>query len=330
MKRKKESGLSIAVLLLVFVVAVSFITGDFPEKNAPEEITGFASSGTVAVNIIGAANTAPAVPTLTDEGNTQSTAAAFEWINYSDPEGDPTTNQFQLSTDYAFAAVLENNATANSPYTFSNLTLWTTYYWRVRTCDDKTNCSGYSNDSFFTYSCPGCPAAGGGGKKTEYVNITCIPDWQCTAWGACGINRVSTRNCYDANKCAETAPREYQLCAYDGFRTEIPKTVELPLVNESVERLPAGISLLDQIKNKIANIAYFPWILLLIILALIVILTYIYKKYVVREIKIDKKLLNYVSNALNKGFTEQQIKNKLLDSGVAEIEIDFIFKKLKK
>lgn len=416
MKRKKEdrNELGIAVLLVAVAAFASFMSiGSSETTYSPTEITGLVSRGEVAI-MIGAANTAPNSPSLTEQENTQETTATFLWANYSDPEGDPTTNQFQLSTDYGFSTLLVNNATADSPYAYSNLTLLTIYYWRVRTCDDKTNCSDYSNDSFFTYSCPGC-AISGGGRKKEYVNITCIPDWQCSSWIACGINRVSTRSCFDANNCISYLPKEYQSCIYDGYRTEVPKavseffignfarnnifhseiavnelwkfiykdiehTLKITEINEegftieigsypqkyfiqynnSVavdvdddskndilvrpigkkgEKISIAVSLIEEKANLAESInlaiaklkpRYVPLALLGIVLCLIVIIIYQNKKYISREKKIDKKLLSYVMAARKKGFADSQIRNRLLNSGIDEVEVDFILDKAKK
>ena len=228
MSRKKEGVPNAAVFVLVVItLLVSFTAENISErtKNTPIVVTGLASSGRVAINIGPSVNGVPDIPVLTNQSNIQATSTIFEWVNNSDPDGDTTANQLQLSTDYAFATVLLDNETANSPYAFDNLTLSTIYFWRVRTCDSNSECSGYTNDSFFTFICPVCPITGGKDGGTDEINITCKPDWQCTTWGSCGVNRLSRRNCYDANACAEKPPREYQFCVYDGFRVEVPKVV---------------------------------------------------------------------------------------------------------
>jgi hypothetical protein len=367
------------------------------------------------------------VPTLTDEPHTQTTTPTLEWTNASDPDGDATHNEFQLSTDSAFSTIIESDFNAISPKTLSSTTTFTLYYWRVRTCDEFGSCSNYDNDSFFVYACSACAATetivSGGTRKVE-VNVTqkCTPAWNCGDWGFCSTNGVSIRTCFDANNCVDSFPREYQLCAAqprieearpsadqeyflgdfdlsevyqaavgaleewmfvyegeehtfkvleireEGLLVEIssePKQYVIP-IEEAVDidvdgdqinditvkavqknhqkmtlvfsiiegpelRIPASTRLfLQELKQEIGRGGYITYVLLLIIIGLSIALLYQYERYVVREKKVDKRLQEYVTAALGKGFPESQIKAKLLHTGFAEEEIDYIFDKIRK
>jgi hypothetical protein len=367
-------------------------------------------------------NNAPQRPSLVDQGHTQSTTLSLEWTNYTDSDGDATYNQFYLSTDASFSTVVDSDTAADSPKTTSNTTSFTFYYWRVRTCDTFGACSGYSNDTFFVYSCPASIVSGG--TKTEEVNVSvsCTPSWSCQDWGTCGSG-LSTRNCFDINNCVDSIPKEYQVCAYQAPQLERPastterefflgdfrvsdvlqgnlgideewmfkfneedhlvkiisingndliieirseprqyrvpfdgsttadidgdgiddvvvkvvksnhQTVSLAfeLLTKPEERLPLNAEfIVQQLKEGLEGKSSLVIFLLVIVGALIVIVIYQHQKYVVRELKVDKKLSEYVATALGKGFSEDQIRLKLASTGFAEEEIDYVFRKLPK
>ncbi len=111
-------------------------------------------------------NNPPPPPTLTIQGSTTDTTISFSWANYSDPQNEATNNDFDSATDDSFGTTVFTDLNANAPETVSNLTTFTLYYWRVRTCDDKGSCSSYANSSFFVYEsiCTG--------NNTIFVNNT--------------------------------------------------------------------------------------------------------------------------------------------------------------
>ena len=366
-------------------------------------------------------NNAPSVPTLTDQAHTQSTSVDLEWINYSDSDGDSTFNQLQLSTFPDFSSLIYSTSSAVSPQNIGSLTTLTLYYWRVRTCDDIGECSGWNNDSFFVY--PVCSVSGGTSTKTIYKNNTeiCIPEWECGDWGICGSPGISTRGCKDINDCVGSVPKEYQTCFLPGttpitqqlgvqreffigdfqygdvYQAQVgqneewifvyneeehslriiekiesgvyveissePKRYFVPnngsitvdvdedgesdilirsvqisedkakLVFEVLktpeERIPLGTTVfLNDIKNQISRGGLFVQFLLLLIVVLVTVVVY-QQKYVAREVKVDKKLGEYVVSAMNKGFTENQIKSKLAENGFAEIEINYVLNKIR-
>lgn len=96
------------------------------------------------------------------------------------------------------------------------------------------------------------------------------------------------------------------------------------------ERLPlSGELLVKRIQEQLRNSGIIPWILLSII-AVLGSVMYYQHSYVVREKKTDAVLMKYVQSALNKGFTKQHIQQKLLMSGFAQEEIDYVFNKLER
>ncbi|MEM2974556.1 MAG: hypothetical protein QW112_02950, partial [Candidatus Micrarchaeia archaeon] len=46
--------------------------------------------------------------------------------------------------------------------------------------------------------------------------VTCIENWTCTEWSACGPNNIRVRTCIDRNSCGTTVnkPPEQQYCPY--------------------------------------------------------------------------------------------------------------------
>ncbi|MBN2421055.1 hypothetical protein JXB27_02135 [Candidatus Woesearchaeota archaeon] len=272
-------------------------------------------------------NDAPAAPTLTDQGHTQSTDVDFVWTNSSDPEGSATHNEFQIATDSTYTTIIHSDAEADSPKNVSFLSTFTLYYWRVRTCDSSNACSAYSEDTFFVYSCAGTATIVSGGRRTKYINETCLPDWECTTWGIC-TNGLSTRNCIDANDCGISIPVFYQFCT--GPITEKPAQTsakqEKPGLPISTEQMKEEV---ESFFNRLMGTSwYVPLILLVIILILLGIIYYQYKAYIIREIKVDKKLAEYIEIAVKNGFTEKQIREKLLENGFAEEEIEFVMRKM--
>jgi len=55
----------------------------------------------------------------------------------------------------------------------------------------------------------------------------CVPDWNCTGWGACQVNNLSLRNCVDLNDCIVGELVEEKECVYF-----IPDEGKIIYVNE--------------------------------------------------------------------------------------------------
>ncbi len=264
-------------------------------------------------------NNVPPAPNLTDAPHTQSTNPTFSWINFSDPDGDPIHNEFYLATDSDFSTIIINDTNATSPKT-ATTTTFTFYYWRVRTCDNIGGCSGWSNDTFFVYSCPASSTGTGPGKEIKkYINVTnnCVPSWNCDDWNRCSINGISTRSCFDANGCVGSVPENLQFCTYQPQQSNAIKESEL--------RFPSAVAYLGNLNGLLYG--YIPWLLILMIIALIIIIVHQHS-YVHREVRVEESLTKYVKEALEKGFTETQIKTRLLESGVDREEIEYVLGKI--
>lgn len=151
-------------------------------------------------------NTFPSSPTLEDEPSTTSTTVSLNWASGADADADAVTDELQFSIYSDFSALLYDYTNATSPLTITNLSKFTTYYWRVRSCD-QTGCSAWASDSFIVYYCspcpvcPVCPSRGGGGGGIIYRPF-CSPSWECIDWGPC-IGGIARRECVDVNKCFE-------------------------------------------------------------------------------------------------------------------------------
>lgn len=103
-----------------------------------------------------------------------------------------------------------------------------------------------------------------------------------------------------------------------------------PIIHPEVQSPLNTQLLLQNIQGEISRTGFVIPFLLVLILLLLSIILYQYERFVKREVKIDKRLSGYIVDALETGFTESQIRNKLLDSGFAEIEVDYILKNLEK
>ena len=87
------------------------------------------------------------------------------------------------------------------------------------------------------------------------------------------------------------------------------------------------LTFMDAIEKIMQTTMIIPYLLILIIIILLGIIYY-QDTYVQREKRVDKTVTMYITNALNKGFSEEQIQTKLLNSGFGKEEIDFVFRKL--
>ena len=212
-----------------------------------------------AYDTFSVANNPPPTPLLTDQFHTSSTTLSFQWINYSDPELDPTYNEFQLSTSQTFASFINNATNVTSGYTYGTLSTFTFYYWRVRTCDNKGACSGWDNDTFFVYECPTCPGCGtcpscscppaGECPTCEVCEEPeeCFSSWDCGDWSACNEEGTSFRSCSDTNDCIDMdkVPNLLQSCEFipvicppaNITVIEKEKIVEKPVVVKEIEKL---------------------------------------------------------------------------------------------
>jgi hypothetical protein len=94
-------------------------------------------------------NDPPPPPLLTPAISNHDQNRTFYWINYSDPDGDPTYNQYQLDGGPTVSP-------ADSPQTAAGLS-FAGHTWRVRTCDDRNACSAWSTNSFTVGNSPPSP-----------------------------------------------------------------------------------------------------------------------------------------------------------------------------
>lgn len=94
--------------------------------------------------------------------------------------------------------------------------------------------------------------------------------------------------------------------------------------------IPTGTAIMNKLNELSKNKGVFTSLLLSIIIGLLLIIHNQYTKYIIRERKVDEALQKYVVAAMKKGFTESQIKIKLLKSGFAQEEIDFVVNELRK
>ncbi|NJX15812.1 energy transducer TonB [Tamlana crocina] len=75
---------------------------------------------------------------------------SFSWQETTDPDGDPVTYDFYLDTNASPTSKLGSDLTETAFEITSELTLNTTYYWKVIAKDDKGNLTESSVFSFLT------------------------------------------------------------------------------------------------------------------------------------------------------------------------------------
>ncbi|MEW7289158.1 hypothetical protein [Aquimarina sp. 2304DJ70-9] len=132
-------------------------------------------------------NEAPAIPKLvfpSDNVTCTSVDLEFAWNTATDPDGDTVSYVIEVAAENSFATVLFTAVTSEAKRVF-DLEKGITYYWRVKSRDDKGNDSGYSEvQSFFTEpeaainTIPTVPevVSPGLGERVSPTNITL--DWE--------------------------------------------------------------------------------------------------------------------------------------------------------
>jgi hypothetical protein len=111
---------------------------------------------------------------------TGNTSAILSWTSGTDTDilpKDSLIDEMQVARDAGFTNITfsQTYATTDGASRTANVSglepAFSTFYWRVRTCDDtgaSNNCSAYATSSFFRYTtvpaeCPACPPCEGGG-----------------------------------------------------------------------------------------------------------------------------------------------------------------------
>jgi len=133
--------------------------------------------------------TAPSIDNVTNSTVTASTAIIV-W-NTSESSTSVVyygTNQSALSTN-----VTNSSLTTEHSATLTSLSMKTTYYYNVSSCDAVNNCNTSGTYNFTT---------------------SCTESWSCGVWSACASG-LQTRTCTDSNNCGTTTnkPSESQTCS---------------------------------------------------------------------------------------------------------------------
>ncbi|HSU72830.1 MAG TPA: hypothetical protein VLJ21_03195 [Candidatus Binatia bacterium] len=131
-------------------------------------------------------NGAPSAPTLVDQDNTGNDTVSLNWTSGTDSDGDTTHDELQFSATSDFSDLIDSSSSASPLYVISGLTNTTTYFWRVRTCDQYSSCSNYATDNFTIYTCivlitqnVTSGGGGGGGGSTCGANECQMGDRAC-------------------------------------------------------------------------------------------------------------------------------------------------------
>jgi hypothetical protein len=150
-------------------------------------------------------NTAPGMPSLTDQAHTTSGQVVLTWAPGTDPDNDTTYDQYRLNGGNI------TNATSPQIEYPSGINY---YIWEVRTCDIYGWCSGWANDTFIKYTsvtcapseveCPPC-TSGAVIYQTQYnrtvIEVACNESWICEAWEPCESCGFQARECVDIREC---------------------------------------------------------------------------------------------------------------------------------
>jgi len=88
---------------------------------------------------------------------------------------------------------------------------------QTRTCTDNGHCSEVPNPHVIQQSCGGGGGGSSSSRSSTIIIPSCDPDWQCSAWSACGSNSRRQRTCSDLNDCSEddAKPVETEDCVYN-------------------------------------------------------------------------------------------------------------------
>ena len=98
------------------------------------------------------------IPSLVSpsDNSTDIVNPVLTWLDSSNTE----TYQLQIATDINFNTIIIDTQLTESSYTFSNASIDTTYYWRVKASNSCGGSSFSTTYQFKTKSCSACPSGG--------------------------------------------------------------------------------------------------------------------------------------------------------------------------
>lgn len=323
MKRKKANSKNhylITLILMSYVIlCIGLVIGTFStnSKQTPEKITGHTANGRVAIFIGNVSNiTAPVTTPIAVEHEKGCTSNwdCKEWSGCNN-NGIKIRSCIDLDGCVAarieyqgcVAAVIEKPKPTPSGYFIGDFTLNNEYTAEL----------GVNENWMFIYK-----------NNKHYVTLKEITESNV-------VIEVESRLKKFVFGFGDSVGVDLDEDKIEDLRIKVVQTNDnrvkftFFLIKEAEIRVPAENRLL-QIKNQLTKTQYFNISLLAIVLSLLVILIYQYKKYIAREIKIDHRLKDYITAALNKGFTEHQIKTKLIQDGITLEEINYILNKINK
>lgn len=230
-----------------------------------------------------------------------------------------TTNKLADSTvRYGVNLSLDEN-TSSSNYSSSHdvalaeLESSRLYFYNVTSCDLSSNCTTEGIFNFTTSAVPAVlPKGGGGGGGGGTEAVPCKSSWYCDLWPRCE-NGKRTRMCDDLAGCSPSRTEE-ETCAVE----EKPAPVlELPTPSEVSVKLESYAGLAGQVFVKYRTVL----IISLSLLVVSALVFFLFSKVIIKPVKLDEKLLNYVRNARKHGFNNKDIAERLRKEGMKEKEI---------
>ena len=191
----------------------------------------------------------------------------------------------------------------------------------------QTSSDGFSNSTWRNSSAvtvtqtlpPPPPPPGGGGSGT--TTIICSPNYYCSTWSAC-LNDIQTRDCVDLNSCSGLNSRTDTRNCIAG---QLPETTETTILEQKTSDIIESYSIISLVIITIA---------LLLFIILLVVATILSRKHgkpkeTIKQSQTRSDLLRYIKQALDRGYSPEQIEEALVKAGWPKEMIQSGFKELK-
>jgi hypothetical protein len=156
-------------------------------------------------------------------------------------------------------------------------------------CQETWNCTEWTDchDNIRTRRCEDTNSCGTTAKRPQTQKTCygeCAPDWKCSDWTPCSTEGTTTRQCTDMNSCTLTKgrPSEEQACKYNHCSDKTQNFDEqgidcggsckkciIPKAPKTEKPAMEAPTKTEEIKKGLAIIAYFPFLLMLSLIATI-------------------------------------------------------------
>ncbi len=190
----------------------------------------------------------------------------------------------------------------------------------------QTSSDGFSNSTWrnssavtVTQASPTTTIPTGGGSGT--TTIICSPSYYCSTWSAC-TNGVQTRDCTDLNSCYSIYSRTD---TRDCIAGQLPDTTEeTTILEQKTEDIIESYSIISLVIITLA---------LLLFIVLLVVATILARKHgkpkeTTKQSQTKSDLFRYMKQALDRGYSPEQIEEALIKAGWPKDMIQSGFKEV--